>query len=645
MDEDRRDSQAAVEASFAAEPPPARSSADAPTDGGRSPPTRPVPVDRNRPPPPPAPAPASATVPVPRRRPRADSLRPSSSWTTRTTCGGCWPPLRGGGLPGGRGRGPRGGGQDGGRLGKEGVPFILVTDLGMPTSGGSSFHGRLRGREAAVEDEPHPPVLHDDGEPEPGPAACAPGRWRSASFVFKPGLSKLEPEAVRGRPRDLRPEAGGRRPAPPGGGASSRRGRRRRHGRRPPPGRARPRARAPTPRAVAPVRDPAAPPRASCGGPPTPSEISLLVMKVAREFFERARPVPGQERGAHAAWAASDRPHGAAPQPARPGDRRSPLAEPSVFRDVVAAAQSHSSGPCPRAAGRQYLMGKVGRFQSRRGGPAAAGHPPRDHRRALRRQPGDGPRPRRASTPSRSSSTRPGWPSRTPSCSERSRPRRAGHSSTAPGPGLQLGGRRARRDVEPEDPLKKGQEFFQIVHQGQGVHRRAPEGERAAALQDREPRGRGRPGRPERRPRARAPGAGAGAGGAPGRARGPLPQGRGGEQGVRRPLHRDRGAEQQPGQPLRGLLPAPLHPRLQGGRAHRPGDRHQPDRRRGLPPLHGEREDRAARAGELRGPGGPGASGPHGRGPHRQGGPDRRELLRGARWRAASPRPSTSRSP
>ena len=36
---------------------------------------------------------------------------------------------------------PEVGGQDGGRLGKEGVPFILVTDLGMPTSGGSSFQG------------------------------------------------------------------------------------------------------------------------------------------------------------------------------------------------------------------------------------------------------------------------------------------------------------------------------------------------------------------------------------------------------------------------------------------------------------------------------------------------------------------------
>ena len=98
----------------------------------------------------------------------------------------------------------------------------------------------------------------------------------------------------------------------------------------------------------------------------------------------------------------------------------------------------------------------------------------------------------------------------------------------------------------------------------------------------------------ERRARARRPRARAG--GAPGRDGGALPEGRGGEQGVRRPLHRDRGAEQQPGQPLRGLLPAPLHARLQGGRPHRPGDRHQPDRRRGLPHLHGQREDRAARA-------------------------------------------------
>ena len=140
--------------------------------------------------------------------------------------------------------------------------------------------------------------------------------------------------------------------------------------------------------------------------------------------------------------------------------------------------------------------------------------------------------------------------------------------------------------------------------QGQGIHGGAAQGERAPALQGRAPGGRrrGRAGRADERVQRAQP-AGPRARGAPGRDRGALPEGRGGEQGVRRPLHRDRGAEQQPRQPLRGLLPAPLHARLQGGRPHRPGDRHQPDRRRGLPHLHGQREDGPARAGGLRGPG------------------------------------------
>ncbi|MCK7518336.1 MAG: hypothetical protein MZV64_11720 [Ignavibacteriales bacterium] len=124
---------------------------------------------------------------------------------------------------------------------------------------------------------------------------------------------------------------------------------------------------------------------------------------------------------------------------------------------------------------------------------------------------------------------------------------------------------------------------------------------------------------------------GPGARGEARRDRGPLPQGRGGEQGVRRPLHRDRGAEQQPGEPLRGLLPAPLHPRLQGGRADRPGDRHQPHRRRGrstsscVSEKTGQLEVEASE-GQTPAP----HRDPARRRHHRQGGPERRELLRGA---------------
>src|ERR1044071_6815134 len=93
----------------------------------------------------------------------------------------------------------------------------------------------------------------------------------------------------------------------------------------------------------------------------------------------------------------------------------------------------------------------------------------------------------------------------------------------------------------------------------------------------------------------------------------------------------DRGAEQQPGQSLRGQLPAPLHARLQGSHPDRAGDRHQSHRRRGLRHPAARREDeRPARhrlrrrrcRGRHRKP-----LGPPRRGHSRRRGQDRRELL------------------
>ena len=149
-----------------------------------------------------------------------------------------------------------------------------------------------------------------------------------------------------------------------------------------------------------------------------------------------------------------------------------------------------------------------------------------------------------------------------------------------------------------DDPTNKGQEFFQMFLKAKEfTEELLKENERLRFKVARLESGGGaaRGGRRQRRrPRQGALRAHPPARGEAGRGRDPLPEGRGGEQGVRRPLHRDRGAEQQPGQPLRGLLPAPLHARLQGGRPHRPGDRHQPDRRGGVPHLDGQREDAAS---------------------------------------------------
>jgi hypothetical protein len=92
-------------------------------------------------------------------------------------------------------------------------------------------------------------------------------------------------------------------------------------------------------------------------------EISLLVMKVAREYFERSllflvRPDELKGLGGF----------GSAPKGqslnllAR--DITISLTEASVFRDVVTGGQTYA-GPLPESRAAAYLMGKLGRFQSK----------------------------------------------------------------------------------------------------------------------------------------------------------------------------------------------------------------------------------------------------------------------------------------
>ena len=78
------------------------------------------------------------------------------------------------------------------RLGKEGVPFILVTDLGMPTSGGSSFHGGFEIVKRLWKMNLRPPVLMMTESLSPALKLRA-RQMKIGSFVFKPGLSKLNP--------------------------------------------------------------------------------------------------------------------------------------------------------------------------------------------------------------------------------------------------------------------------------------------------------------------------------------------------------------------------------------------------------------------------------------------------------------------
>src|SRR5207247_3382325 len=81
----------------------------------------------------------------------------------------------------------------GGRLGREGTPFILVTDLGMPTSGGSSFQGGFEVVKRLWKMKLRPPVVLM-AEALTGTLQARARQMEIAHFVFKPGLSKLDPE-------------------------------------------------------------------------------------------------------------------------------------------------------------------------------------------------------------------------------------------------------------------------------------------------------------------------------------------------------------------------------------------------------------------------------------------------------------------
>ena len=92
------------------------------------------------------------------------------------------------------------------------------------------------------------------------------------------------------------------------------------------------------------------------------SQIAMLVMKMAREFFERGvlfLVKNGEARGLG----------GFGPAPREESlhllarDVLIPLSEPSVFRDVV-VSRKPLVGPLPEGRWSQYLMGKIGRFRS-----------------------------------------------------------------------------------------------------------------------------------------------------------------------------------------------------------------------------------------------------------------------------------------
>jgi CheY-like chemotaxis protein len=237
--------------------------------------------------------------------------------------------------------------------------FVLVTDLGMPASGGASFHGGFEVVKRLWKMNLRPPVLMMTESLNQSLRLRA-RQMGIQAFVFKPTLSKLNPRQFEADlsafatklVKDVLPrlaEAAVVRAVPPP---------------------TRKKATAAGGEGEAPAAADAAHPfeflkrrlvELRQGG--DANQIAILVMKVAREFFERSILFVVKNEEARGLGG-----FGLAPRDetlnllAR--QVTIPLREPSVFRDV-AAGRKPFHGPLPPDRWAGHLMGRIGRFQSR----------------------------------------------------------------------------------------------------------------------------------------------------------------------------------------------------------------------------------------------------------------------------------------
>ena len=244
-----------------------------------------------------------------------------------------------------------------GRLRSEETPFVLVTDLGMPASGGASFHGGFEVVKRLWKMNLRPPVLMMTENLSQSLRLRA-RQMGIQAFVFKPTLSRLNPRQFEADfsafaeklAADVLPklaEVASLRPPPR------------------------------TKKAASPRAEPSAGPSSGEVGQPfdflrrrleelrqpgDANQIAALIMKVAREFFERSMLFVvknDQVRGLGG--------FGLAPREetlnlvAR--QISIPLAEPSVFREIVQSRRTFT-GPLPSDRWAGHLIGKIGRFQS-----------------------------------------------------------------------------------------------------------------------------------------------------------------------------------------------------------------------------------------------------------------------------------------
>jgi CheY-like chemotaxis protein len=230
-----------------------------------------------------------------------------------------------------------------------GLPFVLVADRGMPTSDSSSFDGGLEAVKRLRQAGLHPPVLLMTDRMNHGLHARA-RKLGVTRFVFKPGLTRLDPAqfqadilAFAGRMLEgILPQLEDIAEAPES---------------------AAPTVAVALPRRIENWDEVAALQRRleELQGPSDAFKVSTLVMKVAREFFERAVlfVVKGEElRGLSGFGPAM-------------GEEISllarelviPLVAPSVFEQVVATGRSFA-GPLQDAEWSR-LDQRLGRFAAK----------------------------------------------------------------------------------------------------------------------------------------------------------------------------------------------------------------------------------------------------------------------------------------
>jgi CheY-like chemotaxis protein len=244
------------------------------------------------------------------------------------------------------------------RLRSEAVPFVLVTDLGMPASGGASFHGGFEVVKRLWKMNLRPPVLMMTENLSQSLRLRA-RQMGVQSFVFKPTLSKLNPPQFEA---DLAAFAGKlARQVLPRLSEEALKATRPQPKRSPKPERKE--------REAGPPAEDATHPFAFLkrrlqelrqGG--DASQIAVLVMKVAREFFERGILFVVRSEEARGLGG-----FGLAPRDETLGllarEISIPLRDPSLFRDVARERRPFYGAP-PQDRWLGTLLGRIGRFHS-----------------------------------------------------------------------------------------------------------------------------------------------------------------------------------------------------------------------------------------------------------------------------------------